>query len=102
MNRTVFATAALLIALAMPANAGTAPVVSKATPETITAACGQLGSKGEDLGTNGSVGCRNTETGAAAVCSADGQCKDYFADPRYKRIKAILDANRKQQAPVKL
>ena len=69
------------------------------TPESVTSSCLALGTMGESIA-NG-TGCRNTKTGAALTCDKNGPCKDYFADPRYGKIKAILDAERKQpqQAP---
>ena len=49
------------------------------------------------------AGCRNIGTGAAVDCSG-GQCTDYFADPRYSKIKSILDAGKPKprKAPLKL
>jgi hypothetical protein len=87
--------------LALPAAAGSPPTKSMATPESVAAACRSLGAKGETLA-NG-TGCRNVETGAAAACFG-GQCTDYFADPRYKKIKGLLDAAKvkPQQVPVRL
>lgn len=90
MIRPLFAASALVLALALPAAAGSPPVDSKLNPDGVAASCAALGDKGEAIAN----GCRNTETGAALACDANGQCKDYFADPRYAKIKAILDANR--------
>lgn len=83
----------LLSCLAVPALAGSPPVKSPTAPDSAAASCVALGTRGETLA-NGN-GCRNTETGAAIVCSS-GQCTDYFADPRYKKIRAILDQNKLQ------
>ncbi len=83
----------LLSCLAVPAFAGSPPVKSSTPPDSVAASCLTLGAKGETLA-NG-MGCRNTETGAAVVCSG-GQCTDYFADPRYKKIRSILDQNKVQ------
>lgn len=91
MNFRIFCLPILLSCLAIPAFAGSPPVKSTTTPDSVAASCASLGSGGETLA-NGN-GCRNTETGAAIVCSG-GQCTDYFADPRYKKIKAILDQNK--------
>lgn len=95
--RVVFVSACLAV-LAVPAFAGSPPVKSSVTPESAAAACAALGPSGEPLG-NG-AGCRNTLTGAAVICSGS-QCTDYFADPRYAKIKAILDAGKAnpQKAP---
>jgi hypothetical protein len=81
----------LLSCLAVPPFAGSPPVKSSTPPDSAAASCLALGASGETLA-NGK-GCRNTETGAAIVCSGD-QCTDYFADPRYKKIRAILDQNK--------
>jgi len=96
--RVVFV-ATVLASLAAPVLAGSPPVKSKVTPDSVAASCEALGSRGETLG-NG-AGCRNTTTGAAVVCSGN-QCTDYFADPRYAKIKSILDAGRTkpQKAPI--
>jgi hypothetical protein len=87
----------LLAAAALPAAAGTAPVKSKLSPGTVATSCKALGADGAALAT----GCVNTKTGGAVTC-AGGQCTDYFADPRYSKIKALLDADRAkpQQQPL--
>ena len=102
MTRVFLLSTALVAGLAMPALAGTPPTTSNQSPEAVAAACGKLVSNGKVLAFGTSTGCQNTSTGAAVTCDKNGQCKDYFADPRYKRIKTILDSARKQQAPVKL
>ena len=78
----------LLAATALPALAGSPPVKSTKSPEQVASACGAMTSDKADLGN----GCVNTRTGGAVLCTGD-QCTDYFADPRYSRIKAILNAN---------
>jgi hypothetical protein len=83
--------ALVLSSLAVPALAGSPPTTSKVQPETVAESCAALGPNGESLA-NGS-GCRNTETGAAVLCTGD-QCTDYFADPRYSKIKSLFEANR--------
>lgn len=93
MIRSLLATATVLAALALPAAAGSPPAPSKTGPDAITASCAALGLQGEALAN----GCRNTETGAALTCDEKGQCKDYFADPRYGKIKAILEGAGKPQ-----
>jgi hypothetical protein len=81
----------ILTSLAVPALAGSPPTTSRLQPEAVADACATLGAKGESLGQG--AGCRNTETGAAVLCTGD-QCTDYFADPRYSKIKSLLDASR--------
>jgi hypothetical protein len=94
----LFLTAALLLPLtALPSLAGSPPDLSRQTPDAVAESCTALGSKGESLASG--AGCRNTETGAAVICSGN-QCTDYFADPRYAKIKNILEKNRvNPQAP---
>ena len=101
MNFRVLNVSILLACLALPASAGSPPVKSKVTPGNVTASCLALGAQGEVIA-NG-AGCRNTETGAAVTCTGN-QCTDYFADPRYKKIKGILDAakNTPQKAQIRL
>lgn len=97
MTRLFFTAAILLPLVSMPALAGSPPDLSRMTPDAVAASCAALGDRAESLA-NG-AGCRNTETGAAVVCEGD-QCTDYFADPRYAKIKDILDKNRvNPQAP---
>ena len=60
-------------------------------PDEVATSCTALGGKGESLADG--AGCRNTETGAAVICEGD-QCTDYFADPRYAKIKDILDRSK--------
>lgn len=102
MLRVIFTTATILAACSIPALAGTAPVKAKTTPGDLASLCDSMGPKGESFKQGTSVGCLNIETGAALVCTAGGQCTDYFADPRYKKIRTILDGARNQQSPVPL
>lgn len=88
----------VLSGLAVPALAGTPPTTSRLTPDSVAQSCEALGAAGERLG---DAGCRNTETGAAVLCTG-GQCTDYFADPRYKAIKLLLDQNRTKPQQQKL
>jgi hypothetical protein len=85
--------AAILLCAAIPAAAlaGSPPVKAKAAPENLAEVCNAMGAEGKT--TADGRGCINTRTGGAVVCS-DDQCKDYFADPRYAKIKTILDKNR--------
>ncbi len=98
MTRIILSAAAIILALALPAIAGSPPAKTRTGPDAMAASCAQLGWKGEVIAN----GCRNTGTGAALTCDANGQCKDYFADPRYGKIKTILDRNRVQKAPAEL
>ena len=101
MSFRVLSVSVLLACLVLPASAGSPPAKSKVTPGNIASTCLALGAAGETLA-NG-AGCRNTKTGAAVDCSS-GQCTDYFADPRYGKIKAILKAGKTtpQKSPVRL
>ncbi len=101
MSFKVLSVSVLLACLVLPASAGSPPVKSKVTPGNVASTCLALGAMGETLA-NG-TGCRNTTTGAAVDCSG-GQCTDYFADPRYNKIKSILDVGKvkPQKAPLKL
>lgn len=91
MTRPFLAAAILLPLFAISSLAGSPPDLSRQTPDQVSASCAALGGKGESLASG--AGCRNTETGAAAICDGD-QCTDYFADPRHAKIKDILDRNR--------
>ena len=102
MNRTILLAGIALLA-ATPALAGSPPVKSPASPAGIAAACAESGPAVSPIMSGGRTGCQNTSTGGAVTCGTDGRCQDYFADPRYGTIKAIIDANRKdtrQQAPI--
>lgn len=102
MTRVFLFTTALMAGLTVPALAGTPPTTRNQSPEAVAAACAELGSKGQVVAFGTTTGCQNTSTGAAVTCDANGQCKDYFADPRYRKIKTILDSATKQQAPARL
>jgi hypothetical protein len=101
VNIRVLSVSILLACLTLPVSAGSPPLKSKVTPESVTASCLALGAQGEVIAKG--AGCRNTDTGAAVTCSGT-QCTDYFADPRYKKIKGILDAGKiaPQKAPIRL
>ena len=101
MSFRVLNVSVLLACLVLPAAAGSPPAKSKVTPGNVASTCLALGTMGETLA-NG-AGCRNIGTGAAVDCSG-GQCTDYFADPRYNKIKSILDAGKfkPRKAPLKL
>lgn len=101
MNKTFFAASAILLAFITPAFAGTPPVKSKTGSSAMAEACAALGANGETITVNGSSGCRNTETGAAISCDSYGQCTEYFADPRWKKIK-LLQRDGQQKPPARL
>lgn len=103
VTKTILTVSALLAAFALPAFAGSPPTAKTRTVESVIASCANLGTMGESLTHNGQTGCRNTETGAAVVCGADGRCTEYAPDPRWKKIKEALERSApKQQAPVRL
>jgi hypothetical protein len=81
--------AALFLATVSTALAGSPPIDSAQNRESMEASCAALGDKGERNG------CINTETGAAITCSGD-RCTEYFPDPRYKEIKALIDAAKRK------
>ncbi len=81
--------AVLFLTMIPAAMAGSPPAPSSQGPDSVSASCAALGAKGTRLVS----GCVNTETGAAVTCS-NGTCTDYAPDPRYKSIKALLDANK--------
>ena len=89
--KTFIAAVILTAILPAAAMAGSPPVKAKTAPENLVEVCSSMGAEGQTVA-NGN-GCVNTRTGGAVVC-AGGQCTDYFADPRYAKIKTILDKNR--------
>jgi hypothetical protein len=77
-------------------------VVGRDEAKTICLTMGDVG-KGYNLdGTSGTYGCQNQVNGNAITCAPDGQCTDHVGDPRWQRIKDLIDATRKQDAPRKL
>jgi hypothetical protein len=90
MSMKITAIAVVLLSVsALPAGAGSPPVTSERTPAEVAAACAALPDGTAAL----DHGCVNTETGAAVLCRGD-RCTEYFADPRYAKIRAILEAGR--------
>jgi hypothetical protein len=86
----IAAFAVLLLSVSvLPASAGSPPVRNERTPAEVADACAAL----PDGKAEWQHGCVDTRTGAAVLCRGD-RCTEYFADPRYARIKAILDAGR--------
>jgi hypothetical protein len=88
MTRMIFATTLLFFAIPSTL-AGTPPREAPLTRADMEGRCAALGAEGERLVS----GCRNAETGAALVCDDRG-CTEHFADPRYARIRALLDQYR--------
>jgi hypothetical protein len=72
----------------------------------LTSICLSMGDTGKGFnlgGTTGDYGCQNQDNGAAVTCSGDGQCTDHVGDPRWRRIKELIDnAGKKQQRHVPL
>ncbi len=91
MKLSLAAAVLILPLVAMPALAGSPPGNGRQTPDAAAAACAALGARGEVLADG--AGCRNTETGAAVICKGS-QCTEYFADPRFAKIRDILEKNR--------
>jgi hypothetical protein len=92
--------AGLAVLIAAPAIAGSPPGTIPSTSTDVAAACRDAGPGTVPFAGGGLTGCQNTVTGGAVACGTDGQCRDFFADPRYGKIKAILDASHKQQSPI--
>lgn len=66
--------------------------------KTICLAMGDVG-RGFNLdGTSGPYGCQNQNNGNAITCNGDGQCTDHVGDPRWRRIKDLIDGTKKKDA----
>jgi hypothetical protein len=77
-----------------------APPVRILTRDAVAAACVELGAAGKSWGLEaeqGGYGCQNTTTGQAVMCQADGSCKDYVGDPRWRRVRDVVDRYSKKQ-----
>lgn len=84
---------ALSVILSGTAFASYAPISYEKSREALAAACDQLGDRGESYGLqsqSGAYGCRNIENGNAVQCDANGKCRDYSGDPRWKHIQILL------------
>ena len=93
MSKSLIVAALALTTLASAAFASYPPINYAKSRTGIARSCALLGSKGEGWGLDrqtGAYGCRNTENGNAVSCTADGKCKDYSGDPRWKRIQDLL------------
>lgn len=96
MTRSILL-AGIALLFAPAAFAGSPPRTAPVTPAEVSTACAAAGDAAEPI----AGGCLNTQTGGAIACDDGGRCKDYFADPRYTKIRKLLDANRKvQQQPL--
>ncbi len=99
MFRTLLA-AAIVAALSATAFASYAPIKYAKSRAELASICEKLGPAGKGYGlesSSGAYGCQNTETGAAVQCTADGQCTDYSADFRWKKIQEILHGGKPQK-----
>ncbi len=93
MSKSLFATALVLTNLSSAAFASYPPIKYTKSRAEIAQSCALLGDKGEGWGLNrqtGAYGCRNTVNGNAVSCNADGKCRDYSGDPRWRRIQDLL------------
>jgi hypothetical protein len=66
--------------------AGTAPAKSATTPSDVRSKCAAFGDKVLNLDS----GCLNPENGAALVCNP-ARCFELAPDPRYARVKRLLE-----------
>jgi hypothetical protein len=72
-------------------------VIGRGELTSICLAMGDTG-KGFNLGgTSGTYGCQNQNNGNAITCNGDGQCTDHVGDPRWRRIKTLIDNAGKQK-----
>jgi hypothetical protein len=77
-------------------------IVGRDEAKSICLAMGDTG-KGFNLdGTSGAYGCQNQINGNAITCTGDGQCTDHVGDPRWRRIKELIDNAGKKQGLVPL
>jgi hypothetical protein len=51
----------------------------------------------ENLTKLGTDGCQSTATGQAISCTADGACKDYVGDPRWRKVRDVVDSYSKTE-----
>lgn len=103
MKPALLAAALILTGLSAPAFASFAPIKYAISRGDLAARCELLGSKGEGWGfeaSTGDYGCRNTDNGNTVKCTTDGRCTDYAGDPRWKKVKAILEGGRAQKAVI--
>ena len=77
-------------------------IVGRDEAKTICLSMGDVG-RGFNLdGTSGAYGCQNQVNGNAITCVGDGQCTDHVGDPRWRRIKELIDNAGKKQSVVPL
>lgn len=101
MQQAFLAGALILTGFATPAFASFAPIKYSISRDELAARCALLGDRSESWGLDSAVGdygCRNTDNGNTVKCTAQGRCTDYGGDPRWKRIKAILEGGKAQKA----
>ena len=108
MTRIFVLCGLMFAALLVPAFAGIsnyAPdkrIVGRDEAKTICHSMGDVG-KGFNLdGPSGAYGCQNQINGNAITCAGDGQCTDHVGDPRWRRIKELIDGAGKKQGVVPL
>jgi len=93
MSRSLVVAAFILTIVVGSASASYPPIKYAKDRAAIARSCALLGSKGEGWGLDrqtGAYGCRNIENGNAVSCTADGKCRDYSGDPRWKHIQDLL------------
>jgi hypothetical protein len=101
MTKSLIAATAIMFVLSGAAFASYPPIEYAKSRADLAHSCALLGAKGEGWGLNrqtGAYGCRNTENGNAVQCTADGKCRDYSGDPRWKRIQILLKGGKAQKA----
>lgn len=84
---------------AVAALADYAPHVRVVTRDDVAASCTALGASGKSWGLTGggAYGCQSTATGQAISCTADGACKDYVGDPRWRKVRDVVDSYSKTE-----
>lgn len=94
MSRMLVLSAALVPLLATSALADRVPPSRVLTRDAVAASCATLGAAARSWGLeqgSGAFGCQNMTTGQAITCKPDGTCTDYVGDPRWRRIRDVLD-----------
>ncbi|HUR43770.1 MAG TPA: hypothetical protein VMZ01_06700 [Aestuariivirga sp.] len=100
MTKLLLAVSAIVVTLSGVAFASYPPIKYSKSRAQLAQSCALLGSKGESWGLDrqmGAYGCRNTENGNAVSCTAEGSCRDYSGDPRWKRIQILLKGGKVQK-----
>ena len=97
MTKSLMIAAIIVAALSGTALASYPPINYAKSRVDLARSCALLGSRGEGWGLDrqsGAYGCRNTENGNAVHCTAAGKCSDYSGDPRWKRVRILLDGGK--------